>query len=62
MTDAVWRSWTCHWVEPDSDGKPVHRTCSVDEAIQNMKAQTDYDSDQSALADFLSLHWAWVEK
>lgn len=59
---AEWKKWKCHWVEPDDHGKPTMRACPVDEAIQRMKAQHDYESDQSALEAFLSLHWAWIEK
>ena len=54
--------------EPTADGKNITTTIPVGVAVEMakkgaLKAGHVYDSDEDALMDFITIHWAWlVEK
>lgn len=42
-------------------GGDVERRVTVQEAIEEQKAIGHYNSDTEALADFLAVHWAYID-
>lgn len=58
------------WVvydDPDVNGRNIRERISVESAIAQAKevAGRDgfvYKSDQEALDDFLTIHWAWIKE
>lgn len=53
--------------EPDQYGRNLFRRLLAHEAVKHQReaARTrgvEYDADDEALADFLAVHWAWLEE
>lgn len=47
------------WVEPfNADSDPVYLRVEKSVAIKTQKTLHAYDSDQNALDDFVTVHWA----
>lgn len=56
-----------HWDELNCYGGNSHCTCTPEQAIQAMHSYADRTgkhrlSDEHALEDFLTTHWAWIEE
>lgn len=51
------------WDEPGECGENVRHRITEDEAVRRAKAAVPYSypSDEVALKDFISIHWAWRE-
>lgn len=54
------------WVEPGENDEPVIQIISIEEAVKIAKAVAatkgyTYSSDQDALEDFVTVHWAIVK-
>lgn len=59
------------YCEPGEDGEAITVTLTVAEAIERQRAAVaasrvarpgfQYESDEQALEDFITIHWAWWE-
>lgn len=59
------------YCEPDENGNDVVITLTAAEAIQRQRAAVansklarpgfQYENDEQALTDFITVHWAWWE-
>ena len=57
------------WIEPGPYGSCIVRELTVEEAIGKQRTAAAsvrpgfvYESDEQALDDFVTVHWAWIKE